>query len=88
MQQFVYGLLENIAFYIPLGLFLIGALLLQGIITVAAQKRNEKFQRVLMAEEAKKTAAIESQTALIERQTVALEKLAMALHANERTPQE
>lgn len=85
MQQFAYGFLENVAFYIPLGLFLIGALFLQGIVTVAAQKRNEKFQRAFMAEEAKKTAVIESQTALIERQTFALEKLAAILEG-ERAP--
>lgn len=85
MKVFAYEILENIAFYIPLGFFLIGVLLLQGVITAVAQKRNEKFQRSLMAEEAKKTAAILSQTALIERQTIALEKLAAELGARERS---
>ena len=76
MQNFVFTLLENAAFYIPLGLLFIGILFLQGVITAMAQKRNERFQKALMAEEAKKTAAILSQTELIERQTLALEKLA------------
>jgi hypothetical protein len=84
MKVFAYEILENIAFYIPLGFFLIGVLLLQGVITAVAQKRNEKFQRSLMAEEAKKTAAILNQTALIERQTVALEKLAAELGGRQR----
>lgn len=83
MKIFAYEILENIAFYIPLGFFLIAVLLLQGVITAMAQKRNEKFQRALMAEEAKKTAAILDQTALIERQTLALEKLAADLGARE-----
>lgn len=85
MKVFAYEILENIAFYIPLGFFLIGVLLLQGVITAIAQKRNEKFQRALMAEEAKKTTAILNQTALIERQTVALEKLAAELGAREKS---